>query len=163
VPKGIDGGAALEPLLRLALSLPTRWPLLEMERRVRLSKTAAALGPGGAPGRGGAPRAGRGPSSRRSRPSAIFGSVVDRLPRRRVVGHVVPMAAGAHDPLEPVEDLARVVAALRGVEADQGEVGDDEGPLLVGYVGGVGLSTRRTGMLTSPARRFITRSSNLIR
>src|SRR5215210_4824577 len=57
--------------------------------------------------------------------------LVDRLPRRQVVGHVAPGRPGPHDPPQPVEDLAQVVLALRGVLPNEREVGSDKLPLFV--------------------------------
>ena len=57
--------------------------------------------------------------------------LVDRLPRRQVVGHVAPRGAGPHDPPQPVEDLAQFVLALRGVLSDECQVGGNKCPLFV--------------------------------
>ncbi len=73
--------------------------------------------------------------------------LVDGLPRREVVGHHAPWRAGPHDPPQGVKDLSEVVDALRGVLADQRQVGSDEGPFFVRNVRGIGLSVRHSRML----------------
>src|ERR687889_1503493 len=57
--------------------------------------------------------------------------LVDRLPRRQVVGHVAPRRAGAYDPPQSVEDLAQIVLALRGVLSNECQVGGNKCPLFV--------------------------------
>jgi hypothetical protein len=73
--------------------------------------------------------------------------LVDGLPGWEVVGQHPPGGAGPHDPPQGVEDLAQVVGALGRVSADQGEVGGDEGPLLVGNVAWVRFSCSYARML----------------
>ena len=83
-----------------------------------------------------------------------LGLLADGLPRREVVVRQhPPRRRGPHDPAQRVEDPARVVGALGGVLADERQVRGDEGPLLVGNVGGVRLSVRHAGMLPLPASR----------
>ena len=89
-----------------------------------------------------------------------LGLLVDGLPRREVVWHHAPRGSGSHYPAQGIEDLAQVVDALRGVFAEQREVGGDERPLFVAHVGRVRLSVRHGGMLPSRPRKFITRSSS---
>src|SRR3712207_656758 len=45
--------------------------------------------------------------------------LVDSFPRRKIVWHIAPGRAGAHDPPQPVKDLAKLVVALRSVFSDQ--------------------------------------------
>src|SRR5215217_764636 len=92
-----------------------------------------------------------------------LGLLVDGLPRREVVWHHAPRGSGSHYPAQGIEDLAQVVDALRGVFAEQREVGGDERPLFVAHVGRVRLSVRHGGMLPSRPRKFITRSRVLPR
>src|SRR5215212_11813389 len=54
--------------------------------------------------------------------------LVDRLPRRQVVGHVSPRGAGAYDPPQSVEDLAQIVLALGCVFPNEREVRSKERP-----------------------------------
>ena len=72
------------------------------------------------------------------------GLLVDRRPGREVLGDVTPLGAGADDPAEGVEDVAEAVLALAGVLGEQAEVGQDELPLGVGDVAGVGLVSDHT-------------------
>jgi hypothetical protein len=64
------------------------------------------------------------------------------------VGHVSPRRAGAYDPPQPVEDLAQIVLALRGVLSDEREVRSDEVPLFVRNVTGVWFSSSHDQMLS---------------
>jgi hypothetical protein len=62
-----------------------------------------------------------------------------------------PGCTGAHQPAQRVEHLAQVVGALRGLRRHQGEVGDDEGPLLVGDIGSIRLSDTHDSSLPNLA------------
>jgi hypothetical protein len=64
------------------------------------------------------------------------------------VGHVSPRRAGAYDPPQPVEDLAQIVLALRGVLSDEREVWGHEVPLFVRNVAGVWFSSSHDQMLS---------------
>jgi hypothetical protein len=75
--------------------------------------------------------------------------LVDGFPGGQVVGHVSPRRAGAYDPPQSVEDLAKIVVALRGVLSDEREVWGDEVPLFVGNVTGVWFSSIHAQMLSS--------------
>ena len=77
--------------------------------------------------------------------------LVDGLPRRQVVGHVSPRRAGAHDPSQGVEDLAKVVIALGCVLSDERQIRSDERPLLVGNIARVWFSSSHAEMLSSPS------------
>ena len=77
--------------------------------------------------------------------------LIDGRPGRQVVGHVAPLGACPHDPPKPVENLAQLVAALRGILADERQVGGDEGPLFVGNVAWVWFSVLHTNMLPLPS------------
>ena len=68
--------------------------------------------------------------------------LIDRLPRREVVRQHPPFRPGTHDPAQGVEDDAQIVVALRGIEAHQGQIGEDEVPFVVADIGGVGLAFR---------------------
>ena len=74
--------------------------------------------------------------------------LVDGFPRRQVVGHVSPRRAGAYDPPQPVQDLAKIVLALRGVLSDEREVWGHERPLFVRNVTGVWFSSSHDQMLS---------------
>ena len=74
--------------------------------------------------------------------------LVDGFPRRQVVGHVAPRRAGAYDPPQPVEDLAQIVVALRGVLSDEREVWGHERPLFIRNVTGVWFSSSHDQMLS---------------
>jgi hypothetical protein len=74
--------------------------------------------------------------------------LVDRLPWRQVVGHVSPRRAGAHDPPQPVQDLAQIVLALGGVLPNEREIWGDERPLLVRNIAGVWFSSSHAQMLS---------------
>src|SRR5215212_320100 len=78
--------------------------------------------------------------------------LVDRLPRRQVVGHVSPRRAGPHHPSEPVQHLAQVVLALGRVLPNEREVGSDKLPLLVGNVAWVWFSSSHAQMLSFPSQ-----------
>jgi hypothetical protein len=65
--------------------------------------------------------------------------LVVRRPGGEVLGQVAPRRAGADDPAQAVEDIAEVILALGGILGQQAEVGDDELPLGVGNIAGVGL------------------------
>jgi hypothetical protein len=66
------------------------------------------------------------------------GLLVDRLPRGEVLGEVTPRGATTDRPPRGVEGVAEAVGAPAGVLGEQAEVGDDELPLGVGNVAGVG-------------------------
>jgi hypothetical protein len=55
--------------------------------------------------------------------------LIDRLPRREVLGQVAPLGAGANDPPQGVEDVAEVVDPLAGVLREGAEIRGDELPL----------------------------------
>src|SRR5215208_1760403 len=74
--------------------------------------------------------------------------LVDGFPRRQVVRHVSPRRAGAYDPPQPVQDLAKIVLALRGVLSDEREVWGHERPLFVRNVTGVWFSSSHDQMLS---------------
>jgi hypothetical protein len=57
---------------------------------------------------------------------------------------VTPLSPGADEPAGGVEDVAEVVLSLSGVLGEQAEVGQDELPLGVGDVAGVGLVSDHT-------------------
>ena len=84
--------------------------------------------------------------------------LVDRLPRRQVVGHVSPRRAGAYDPPQSVEDLAQVVLALGGVLPHEREVRGDKRPLLVGNVAWVWFSSTPCQDAIVSELKFITPS-----
>ena len=75
--------------------------------------------------------------------------LVDGFPRRQVVRHVSPRRAGAYDPPQPVQDLAKIVLALGGVLSDECELRGHEHPLLVRNVTGVWFSSSHDQMLSS--------------
>ena len=60
--------------------------------------------------------------------------LVGRLPRRQVVRQHPPLAAASDDVTQGVEQLARVMAALRGVGPHQARVRGGERPLVVADV-----------------------------
>lgn len=66
--------------------------------------------------------------------------VIDGRPRREVVGQEPPARPGAGHPAQGVEDVARVMIALRGIEAYQGEIGEGELPFVVADIRRVGLA-----------------------
>jgi hypothetical protein len=70
--------------------------------------------------------------------------VVDGALGRQVVGEHVPLAARAVEVEDRVEHLAHVDVA-GPAEVEDGDVRLDQGPLVVGQVGGIGLTHR--GML----------------
>src|SRR5215216_2050168 len=74
--------------------------------------------------------------------------LVDGFPQRQVVGHVSPRRAGAYDPPQPVQDLAKIVLALGGVLSDECEVWGHERPLFVRNVTGVWFSSSHDRMLS---------------
>src|SRR5215216_5631678 len=74
--------------------------------------------------------------------------LVDGFPRRQVVGHVSPRRAGAYDPPQPVQDLAKFILALGGVLSDEREVWGHERPLFVRNVTGVWFSSSHDRMLS---------------
>jgi hypothetical protein len=59
-----------------------------------------------------------------------LGRLVDRLPRRQVVGHEASLEMSLGDITQPTEVFAQGMPALRGVLARQREAGDQEGPFL---------------------------------
>ena len=71
------------------------------------------------------------------------GLCIDDVPRRQVVRQPAPGGTRMHHPARGVEDLAQVVAPLRCVGADQGQIGGDEGPFRVADVTRVGFAGRR--------------------
>src|SRR5215212_10104300 len=82
-----------------------------------------------------------------SRPYPPLRLLVDRLPPQQVVGHVSPRAAGAHDPPQPVEDLAQIVLALGRVLPNEREIRSHERPLLIGNIAWVWFSRIHAQML----------------
>src|SRR5690606_15183288 len=70
---------------------------------------------------------------------------VDGLPVGEVAGEVAPRARALVEVEDGVEDAAEADGAVAAPGALQGEEGLDEGPLLVGEVGGVPLHRRRGG------------------
>ncbi len=68
------------------------------------------------------------------------GLLVDGFPRRDVGGQQPPGSAGAHDPAQAIEVLARIVDPLRGVGAHEGELGGHKGPLLIMHIGRIRLA-----------------------
>ena len=84
-----------------------------------------------------ASRAGRAPSPQSSPPRASAASA--GRPPARAANRPADSArgAGAHDPAQGIEDLAQVMAALRGIVGHQGQIGGDKGPFLVSHIGRV--------------------------
>ena len=66
------------------------------------------------------------------------GLLVDHLPGREVLGEVAPRGSGPHRPAQGVEDVAEVMDPLAGILRQQTEIGQDEFPIGVGDVAGVG-------------------------
>jgi hypothetical protein len=77
--------------------------------------------------------------------------LVYSFPRRKIVWHIAPGRAGAHNPPQPVEDLAQVVVALWSIFSNERQVRGYEGPLFVGNVAWVWFSSRHTRMLPFPS------------
>ena len=69
--------------------------------------------------------------------------LVDRLPRWEVGGQQAPRGSSTHDPAQGVEDLAQVMAALGGIFAHQGQIGDHKGPFLITHIGRIRLAGDR--------------------
>ena len=65
------------------------------------------------------------------------GLLVDRRPGRQIAWHEAPLEAGAGDVAQPVEEFPQRMVALRRIFAHQGQVGGQEGPFLIGNIGGV--------------------------
>ena len=68
--------------------------------------------------------------------------LVNDPPRRQIVRHQPPRRPGAHDPAQPVEDLAQRPLALRRVLRQQAQIRRDERPLLVTDITRVRLACR---------------------
>jgi hypothetical protein len=69
--------------------------------------------------------------------------LVNHPPRWEVVRQHPPRRAGTEQPLERVEHLAQLVAPLRRIFGQQGQVGTDERPFLGAHVGWMSLLTDR--------------------
>ena len=138
-----------EPLRRLAPSYPALAPLSGVEISVVLSKMAAegCAAPADSPEED-AEVVGHRLEDARFDPA--LGLLVDGGPGREVAGEVAPRSTGADHPSEPVEDGAEVVLALGGLGSEQGEIGGDEGPFLVGDVGGVARGHARSLLRARP-------------
>jgi hypothetical protein len=66
--------------------------------------------------------------------------LVDRLPRRQIVGQHTPGRSCAYQPAQGVEDFAQIVLALRCVLVHQGEVWRSEAPFFIADIRGIGLA-----------------------
>ena len=67
------------------------------------------------------------------------------------MGDQPPGGAGTDHPADGIENLAEVMATLAGVFGQQGQVGGDEGPLVVADIGVVGLAWDRHTLNYVPA------------
>jgi hypothetical protein len=158
--QGIHGGVDLRAFLALRAIVAAPVPALGR----RAQRATVQSGPRGT-GR-------EAPGKAQERPKIVkhrfedpgeeppLGLLVDGLPWGKVVGQHPPRRTGPHDPLQRVEDLAQVVGTLGDILADERQVGGDEGPLLVGDVGRVGLSVLRHALMLAPRpHKSMTRSS----
>ncbi len=88
-----------------------------------------------------------------------LGLLVGGFPGREVVGQHLPGRPGPQDPTQRVEDLPKIVVALRSVSADERQIGGDEGPFFGTDVAWVRLTRVHARKLHYNPAKFITRSS----
>ena len=79
--------------------------------------------------------------------------LVDRLPRRQIVGQHPPGRSRAHQPTQGVEDLTQIVLALRRLRVHQGQVGRSEAPFFIADVCRVRLAGHLQTLSLAPRSR----------
>ena len=57
--------------------------------------------------------------------------LVDRRPRRQVMGHLTPLRTGFDDIAQAVEDLAQRMLALASIFRQQGQIPCHQGPFFI--------------------------------